>query len=189
MRHLPKSYTSKNHETLGSDVLSVLHATTAPEKVFPPELLARLRAVKPDGWYPVSLMHEAVDRLEASEKVTGLKLMGMAIFKHSHAEGVKKTVTSAHQLLHGLDGLYRNANRGQGIGGWRVLSFGAGKAELEKTTPHHCSIEEGLLAQAFATVGCPSLVTQRECVRHGADACTFVVESMVTDHRWTGKRP
>jgi hypothetical protein len=42
--------------------------------------------------------------------------------------------------------MYHHANRGTGIGGWKVLRFDAGYAELEKMTPHHCVMEQGILS-------------------------------------------
>lgn len=86
--------------------------------------------------------------------------------------------------LSGFDGIYRRANRGEEIGGWRILEFSPGKARLEKTTPHHCVLEEGIVSAALACVGVPATVTQASCFLSGADACVFVVNSVVTDSRW-----
>ena len=94
-------------------------------------------------------------------------------------------MSSAHQLVHGFDGIYRSVNRGQAIGGWTVLSFEPGLAVMEKTTPHHCVMEEGIL-KAMRTLGIRIEVSQKQCFRKGADACRFVLQSPVTDSRWTG---
>jgi hypothetical protein len=83
--------------------------------------------------------------------------------------------------------MYRLANRGAELGGWVVLEFEPGRAVLEKTTPHHCSMEEGILDAAFRVVGTPATVYQSACVRVGADACRFVITSHIVDHRWMGR--
>jgi hypothetical protein len=84
--------------------------------------------------------------------------------------------------------MYHHANRGSGIGGWKVLRFDPGYAELEKTTPHHCVMEQGILSGALAAVKCPGIVSQKQCFRQGADACLYVVSSSFTDERWLGGR-
>ena len=76
--------------------------------------------------------------------------------------------------------MYHHANRGGGIGGWRVISFDESRGVLEKTTPHHCEMEEGILAQALADIGARAVVTQTACFRKGAPACRFLIESAGT---------
>lgn len=87
-------------------------------------------------------------------------------------------------MLGGFDGLYNRANRGEAIGGWKVLAFKPGCARLEKTTPHHCALEEGIVTAALACVGVPATVSQEQCFRRGADSCIFVMTSVVVDQRW-----
>ena len=84
--------------------------------------------------------------------------------------------------------MYHHANRGTGIGGWKVLRFDPGYAELEKTTPHHCVMEQGILSGALAAVKCPGIVSQKQCFRQGADSCLYVISSSFTDERWFGSR-
>jgi hypothetical protein len=38
-----------------------------------------------------------------------------------------------------------------------VVLFQPGKAELIKTTPHHCVMEEGILTEALLTLQIPEL--------------------------------
>jgi hypothetical protein len=45
---------------------------------------------------------------------------------------------SARYVVYGIDDFYHFSNRGRNIGGWLVLRFEPGHAELFKTTPHHC---------------------------------------------------
>jgi len=183
---LPRTYVGRNHETLGSDILAVVKALHAPERPLGPLLAARLQQVKPEGWYPIGMLLEALEVLDAKLGTYALRNVGWELFQMTHAAQVRASVASAHALLHGFDGMYHRANRGEGIGGWRVLSFGPGRAELEKTTPHHCVMEEGILQEALRTIGVKAEVAQRECFRRGADACIYVVTSPVTDQRWSG---
>jgi len=88
-------------------------------------------------------------------------------------------------VLHGFDALYRSANRGDDIGGWRVVEFGAGTAKLEKTTPHHCAMEEGIVGAALQAIRTPATLAQERCMRRGADHCLFVISSFITDQRWS----
>jgi len=83
--------------------------------------------------------------------------------------------------------MYRHANRGTAIGGWRVLRFEPGRAELEKTTPHLCTMEEGILTQALAALGIPVIIEQPACFRQGAAACHLVLTSRIADVRWIGE--
>jgi len=89
--------------------------------------------------------------------------------------------------VHGIDGMYRAANRGTDIGGWAVLDFSPGKAVLEKTTPHHCVLEEGILEAALRAVNVTATIYQRTCFRKGADSCEIVISSHIVDGRWTGR--
>jgi hypothetical protein len=116
----------------------------------------------------------------------GLLRMGRTLFELSHKDRVVQVARSAHDIIYGIDGMYRHANRGTGIGGWKVIRFEAGYAELEKTTPHHCVMEQGILAAGLNAVGCPGTVAQSECFRNGAPACIFTITSSFTDARWFG---
>jgi hypothetical protein len=112
--------------------------------------------------------------------------MGRTLFTMSHEERVKTVAKSARDIIYGIDGMYHHANRGTQIGGWKVTRFEPGYAELEKTTPHHCVMEQGILTQALTAVGCPGIVSQLGCFRKGADRCTYTVTSSFTDERWSG---
>jgi hypothetical protein len=48
----PRGYVGKGHETIGSDLLSVLGVVSMPAHVLGPELTGQLREVKADRWYP-----------------------------------------------------------------------------------------------------------------------------------------
>lgn len=167
-------------------MLAVLKAVTLPERILGPELAGRLNEVREDQWYPISLLLEAFEILDEKLGDFGLQHVGWELFKLSHADEVRANVHSAHQLLSGFDAIYKRVNRGEDIGGWQVLSIEPGYALLEKTTPHHCKMEEGLIKEALRTLGVPVEVTQPQCFRKGADACHFVLRSSVTDARWTG---
>jgi hypothetical protein len=184
----PRGYLGQQHETIGSDIVSVLQVLKLPEQVLGPDECRRLKAIDPDGWYPIEWLLDLMDRLDGAVGHYGLLRMGRKLFELSHKERVLQVATSARDIVEGIDGMYHHANRGGGIGGWKVLSFAAGAAELEKTTPHHCVMEQGILTAALAAVGCPGLVTQRECLRRGSDVCIYTITSSLTDERWFGNK-
>jgi len=183
---LPHGYLGHGHMTLGSDILAVLAILKLPDQVLGEVETANLRSVQPDEWYPIRWLLALMESLDEHVGYYGLLRMGRTLFKMTHQERMKATSRSARHVLYGLDGMYRHANKGDRIGGWRVLRFEPGQAEVEKTTPHHCVMEQGLISAALIAAGCPGIVTQRECVRDGADACIFVVTSAFTNERWSG---
>jgi hypothetical protein len=185
-RRLPRGYVGRNHETIGSDILAVARATSNPAKIFDAESLQQLGQVRSDGWYPIDWLLRLTDQLSDKLGAAGLRKMGRELFKLSHAEHVRTVANSAHDIVSGFDAMYRFANRGDGIGGWKLELFQAGRAELEKTTPHPCVMEEGIMMEALATVGAPSTVTQAACFQKGADACRFVILSTTRGERWSG---
>lgn len=180
----PRGYLGTNHETIGSDLLAVLGVVTMPRQTLGAELHERLQQVRPDGWYPIELMHELLSVLHARVGANGLRQMGRKLFVASHEAHVKTVARSARDILTGFDEIYRRANRGTDIGGWKVVEFSPGRARLEKTTPHHCMLEEGIVTAALACVGVPATVSQESCFLQGADCCVFVVTSVVTGARW-----
>jgi hypothetical protein len=184
----PKGYRGINHETIGSDILSVLRVCTLPRQVLGAQISDQLADVKPDGWYPISMLLDPMEFMAQRVGHVGLLQMGWALFKLSHEELVKKTARSGADIVFGLDDMYHHANRGQDIGGWRVMAFTPGYAKLEKTTPHHCWMEEGILAEALRAVGIAASVSQSSCFRQGADACIYEIRSPIRDERWMGQR-
>jgi hypothetical protein len=182
----PRGYIGKDHETIGSDILSIYHCLRLPVQILGEAEVEKLKKVDPNGWYPIAWPLELMETLDRKVGHYGLIAMGRTLFKMSHEENAKKVLKSAKDLVYALDGLYHNANRGEGIGGWKVTKFDKGVVELEKNTPHHCVMEQGILAAAFDMVGAPSMIAQRECFRTGADLCVYTVTSAVTDARWTG---
>jgi hypothetical protein len=190
LRLKPRDYVGINHQTIGSDIMAVLAVIPVMhEQTLGKDLMDRMRAVKSDGWYPISLLLDAMDRLEQRVGRFGLISMGRKLFELSHAEQFKKVAKSAADVVYGIDVMYHQANNGQAIGGWEVVVFRPGEAELVKTTPHHCVMEEGILSEAFRTLGIPTTVQQRECLRQGADHCRYLLSSPITDEKWTGGRP
>jgi hypothetical protein len=186
MARRPKGYTGLNHETIGSDILAVLKILKLPEQVLTPEDARRVKLVRADSWYPISWLMDLMDTLERDVGPYGLMRMGRVLFSMSHEERVLRVARSARDIIHGLDAMYHHANRGNGIGGWRVLRFEPGYAEVEKTTPHHCIMEQGILTAALAAVHCPVTVAQSVCFRQGAESCVFTITSSITDERWNG---
>lgn len=184
----PKDYLGTDHEAIGSDIRAVLAAVPEPEATLG-ELAARIEKLDPDGWYPIALLLEVMQIL--SERLGRFALLqtGRTLFKLSHSQRVKQAARSAADIVYGIDAMYHHANRGHQIGGWKVVRFVPGEAVLEKTTPHHCVMEEGILAEALNAVGIPAMVRQSACLLKGADACTYVITSSITDARWSGGRP
>lgn len=180
----PRGYVGSGHETIGSDILAVFGVVSMPKQTLGESLHRRLQAVTAEGWYPIELLLELMDTLDAKLGPNALRQMGRKLFQASHEVHVKAVAKSAADILYGFDDLYGRANRGADIGGWAVQAFGKGIARLDKTTPHHCALEEGIIAAALNCVGVPASVSQEACFRKGADSCVFVVSSFVTDVRW-----
>lgn len=180
----PKGYVGKNHETIGSDLMAVLAVVSMPQQTLGTALHSRLSDVKAEGWYPIELLLELMTTLDARVGKNGLRQMGRKLFQLSHEAHVTKTFSSAAQILGGFDALYHRANRGEGIGGWKLLSWEPGRARLEKTTPHHCALEEGIVMAALNCVNVPGSVSQEQCLRDGADCCILNITSVVRDGRW-----
>jgi hypothetical protein len=186
MRFRPKGYSGIEHETIGSDILSVYQILQLPEQVLGVENARKLAAIDPSAWYPIEWLLALMETLDQRVAYYGLLRMGRQLFKLSHEERVAKVAKSARDVVYGINDMYHHANRGRHIGGWNVLKFDPGYAELEKTTPHHCVMEQGILSAALAVVNCPGLVSQCQCLRQGAESCIYVISSSLTDARWTG---
>lgn len=186
VRRPPRGYIGIGHETIGSDILSLVRAVLMPEHVLGKEQVRMLRAVDPDQWYPIATLLEPLERLDAVLGESSLRKIGWTLFDLSHREAAANSLKSVRDVVYGIDGLYHHANRGEKIGGWEVLSFEPGEALLEKTTPHHCVMEEGILEAACKVVGVTPTIYQRACLRRGDDACRIVIQSHVRDARWTG---
>ena len=173
-----------NHETVGSDLLSILAALRFPEQVLGKDEAARLAAVDPAQWYPISWLLQLMETIDQRVGYYGLVSVGRKLFKQSHEEQAKAAFKSAHALLSAFDALYHNANRGDRIGGWELVSFDNSAAQMKKTTPHHCAMEQGLIVASMEMLGINSNVTQTTCFRRGDGFCTYVISSTVHDHRW-----
>ncbi|HZH03823.1 MAG TPA: hypothetical protein VEY30_08575 [Myxococcaceae bacterium] len=184
LRH-PTAYRGIDHETLGSDILSILQAIPRPREVLDAALLQELKPVRADQWYPISLLLRAVEQADAKLGRDALVGMGWVLFQNSHVKSDRTKIGSARDVIYGFDVMYRHVNRGIDIGSWKVLSFSPGRAELEKTTPHHCALEEGIMEKALFSVGVSARIQQSDCFRKGAPSCRFVVTSQVTDARWS----
>jgi len=182
----PRGYYGDEHTTLGSELLAVNKILRMPEQVLGEVEFERLKRVKPQEWYPIEVLLGLTEILEAHVGRYGLMQMGRKLFETSHKQRVLQAAKSAKDILYGMDGIYRHGNRGRGIGGWQVLKFGAGHAELEKNTPLHCVMEQGILTEALLSVGCACNVLQKQCFLDGADTCLFEVTSAFVDKRWTG---
>lgn len=197
-RRKPRGYDGHRHETLGSDILAVRDALAnlsravsddevraTCRKVLGVEAASRIEAVSAERWYPIELMLDLMETIEAKVGHNGLRRMGRLLFQRTHAARFSEVAKHARDVVYGIDAMYNHANRGTRIGGWKVRSFSSSLAELEKTTPHHCAMEEGILSEACATLGVPTMVSQRECFRSGAEACLYVImPTSLDDPRW-----
>jgi hypothetical protein len=180
----PRGYEGIKHETIGSDILAVVKSLKLPQLTLGKELADKLGAVDPKGWYPIAMLLDAMDRIDAKLGADGLRQMGRLLFKLSHEDRVAPK--SARDVLTSFDTMYRHANRGQHIGGWKVDLFEPGHARMMKTTPHRCTMEEGIMGAALAAAGAPATITQEKCLQKGADHCLFDLRSPIIDQRWTG---
>src|SRR6187431_119743 len=152
-RQRPKGYLGIDHQTIGSDILAVIKILKMPEQILGVEDASRLSAIRPEAWYPIDLMLDLVDKLDREIGRYGLLRMGRKLFNLSHETRVGQVATCARDIVYGIDDMYHHSNRGRMIGGSEVLGFQPGLATLEKTTPHHCIMEEGILSAALSAVG------------------------------------
>jgi hypothetical protein len=180
----PRGYFGEDHTTLGSDILAVLKILKLPEQVLGRDEYERLKTVQPDGWYPIEMLLGLMEILEAHVGKYGLMQMGRRLFEMSHKQRVLQVAKTAKDIVYGIDGMYHHANRGRGIGGWQVLKFEPGLAELEKNTAHHCVMEQGILTEALLAIGCAVNVVQTRCFLDGADTCIYQITSAFVDKRW-----
>lgn len=175
-----------DHETIGSDIQAVLQSLTFPLSILGAETTERLAQIQADGWYPIETLLDLMEVLDQRLGDVALRKLGRTLFKVSHAPRLRGVLRSAHDVVYGIDAMYHHANRGKDIGGWRVASFTPGRAELHKTTPHHCVMEEGILLEALALCQAPANIEQLSCFRRGDELCRYVITSAVTDQRWMG---
>lgn len=189
MRAVPRGYIGRNHETIGSDILAVLATIVLPKEVLGDEWSKKLAGVTSNGWYPIALLLDLLEHLDKRTGVASVLKMGRQLYRDSHKQRVGASTSSAGDIVYGIDGLYHHANRGDAIGGWKVLKFRPGIAVLDKTTPHHCALEEGILHEALLSVGADAMIIQTHCMRRGTDSCLFELRSAVRDARWLGTHP
>ncbi len=189
----PKGYRGIDHETRGVDLLamraalrSMTSTDSVPDRILGDTAMKRLGEVEANGWYPVDWLLQMMDSIEARIGRFGLLKVGRMLFQHASEQEPEPSLVSGREVIHGMDALYRKANRGEDIGGWSVRQFDGARAVLEKNTPHHCTMEEGVLAQALKSVGCPSTVLQSECFRDGAESCVYVIEPSSHTDAWLG---
>lgn len=190
-RRMPRGYVGIRHETIGSDLLSIedaLHQLSsrpeAARAILGETSAARLTQVKPDGWYPIAWMLDILDAVDARMGHGGLMKMGRMLFRRSHAARTAEELGRGRDVVLGIDGMYHHANRGEEIGGWTVLGMDDEHAVLEKCTPHRCHLEIGILSEAMAIIGCPSLVTEQRCFREGDDTCLFDIRPVTRSAAW-----
>ncbi|HEX7666878.1 MAG TPA: hypothetical protein VF407_20255 [Polyangiaceae bacterium] len=183
----PRGYVGIGHETIGSDILALSRAVLMPDQVLGKEMASSIRGVETEEWYPIRLLLEPLERLDAVLGESSLRKIGWKLFELSHREAMRAAAKSVKDIVYGIDGMYHRANRGKQIGGWKVLSFEPGEAVLEKTTPHHCIMEEGILEAGCKEFGVNPTIFQNECFRKGGEVCRITIRSHVTDARWTGE--
>lgn len=192
----PKGYEGIGHETIGSDILAVRHALAAltgaenaATRLLGPVASERLAGIRPDEWYPIGWLLEMMETIEQRVGRFALLKLGRTLFKISHEQRIAEVARCGRDILYGIDGMYHHANRGEEIGGWRVLAFDGNRALLEKTTPHHCMMEEGILSQALSAVGSPAVISQTQCFRDGADTCKFSIVPAMQSAVWEAPLP
>jgi hypothetical protein len=182
----PFGYVGPDHQTRGSDIVAVLRALKMPEQVLGAETVAKLKGLDAAGWYPATMLMELMERVELKVGRFALMQIGRKAFVTSQEEHVRGHLHSARDVVYGIDEWYHRVNRGTDIGGWTVLSFAPGRAELKKTTPHHCAMVEGILLEALSSIGVPALIEQPTCLRSKGSFCIYVITSALIDERWTG---
>lgn len=181
---LPRGYVGLDHEVQGIGILSLLDAILVPEQILGRAMMTRLRTVKPTAWYPIADMLEILKELDRKISPDAMRKVGQTVLLQLLVSPFRQLATSPYTFLHAMDQLYHVVNRGTDIGGWKVVSCEPGKALMEKTAPHHCVMEEGILDAGLRALGAPSVILQTSCCRLGADTCRFAISSRVTDARW-----
>ncbi len=179
---LPKGYVGVDHVARGIGLLAVLGALRQPEQVLGAEQVQQLRAVNPDEWYPIQSVLELMTVLDERVGRYGLIRMGRTLYPRTHLGRAQPK--SVRQLVFGLNESYLAGNRGSQIGGWKVLRFEPGQALLEKTTVHHCAMEQGVIMGALSAIGCEAEVEQVQCFRLGAESCIFSITSGCSQELW-----
>lgn len=170
-RPQPRAYRGVGHETIGSDIIAVARTLSLPSLSLGADLFTEILTVEPNLWYPIDLLLRAMDRLAMTMTDHQLRHLGRLIYRQSHAGApLPKTLG---ELAHGFDAMYHTANRGEGIGGWTVLTLTDREAVLEKSTPGVCVIEEGIAAEVLDAMTFPARISQSQCVRKGHDRCLF----------------
>ena len=189
VRRRPRGYVGRDHETIGSDIASVFKILKLPEQVLGAEEAQKLSAIDPGAWYPIEWLLDLMDRLDKELGQYGLLRMGRTLFDFSHKERVLKVARCAKDIVYGIDGMYHHANRGKAIGGWKVLLFEPGHAELRKddATPLRDGARDP--GRGAGRRRCPGVITQRQCFRQGAEVCVFEVSSSLVDERWSSDPP
>src|SRR5678815_240793 len=86
MPRRPKGYAGINHETIGSDILSVLRTLSLPEQILGAETAQALSSINPEGWYPIAMMLDLMERLHKAVGPYGMRKMGRTLFRMSHEE-------------------------------------------------------------------------------------------------------
>lgn len=185
VKRWPRGYEEASHETTGASVLAVLHILKTPEQVLGADTTTALRELDPKGWYPIGLLLGIMEKLDRNVGYYGLVSLGRRWFELWRKK--QEPQSSAPEAIEGIDRMYRSANRGRAIGGWKITKLETGYAEVEKTTPHHCVVEQGILTAALADAGCSSVIAQEWCLRQGADSCVYTMASTVSAERWLGK--
>ena len=145
----------------------------------------RLRSVDPAAWYPIDWMLNLMAKLNHQIGHYGLVRMGRRLFEMSHQARARQSLKTARDIVYAMNAMYHNANREvSGIGGWSVVLFEPGYTELEKTTPHHCVMEQGISGRAQQ--GGILLETSRRAAVFGRapTLASIRISSAVVDERW-----
>lgn len=185
----PRGYLGEGHETIGSDIIAVFEAVRDAEPTLFSHWLPLVRTIDPDGWYPIDLLLTLADVIHQRAGAAALASMGHSIFMLSHERHSSTRAASIGDLAFSADAIYRRANRGNAIGGWRVLEFAQSLAVIEKTTPHPCQFDEGIMQAGCRSLGVAVTISQRRCLLKGDDTCEFVVVGAPDEPRWMGAWP
>ncbi|MDP1920827.1 MAG: hypothetical protein Q8L14_31580 [Myxococcales bacterium] len=185
----PRGYLGKGHETIGSDIIAVFEAVRDAEPTLCSHWMPLVRTIDPHGWYPIDLLLTLADVIHERAGSDALASMGRSIFMLSHGRHFPARAASIGDLVFSADAIYRRANRGTAIGGWRVLEFAQSLAVIEKTTPHLCQFDEGIMQAGGRALGVAVTISQRRCLLEGDDTCEFVVEGAPGEPLWMGGWP
>ncbi len=162
-----------SQETRGTNILAVQSKIINPKMIFEGITDYNYDDVQPDKCYPMKKFTLLTDYIEEKLSVTLLKNIGTGIIPEMKKAGIFPNWT-AEEFLKAMPHVYLDANRGAGIGQWKVISEEKNHTVLENTTMHNCTLEERVLMGGLKAFGAKYMkINQTECMKKRDNRCLF----------------